>query len=288
MNLMFETHRPGELVETSRVISTPSEFAKKSLFYVQETGYLKSIKSHLHKRSNLSSYLFCMALSGRGAFTFRDQIYTMHPNDCILIDCMESYTHQSDSEYPWELLWVHFSGYAAEAYYQYFIHAKENHFHPQNPEEYKKIIEQILIIHQKKEMSWELIASKLITDLLTISIMDKKDNKNTGGSSILDKLQSIRDYIDLNYMNKISLDQLAHEFYISKYHLSREYKRVYGITLLDYITAKRITYAKELLRFTKKSIGEIADTCGYPDASYFNKVFQRTEGMSGLEYRKKW
>lgn len=287
MNLLFETYQPGEYVETNRVISTPSEFAKKSLFYVQETGYLKSIKNHLNKRSNLSSYLFCMVLSGRGDFTYGEKCYTLLPFDCILLDCMMPYTHQSNPDHPWELLWVHFNGYTAEDYYEYFLQGNENRFHPKEPDAYQQIIEQLFITHQKKEMSWELIGSKLITDLLTLCVTEKNSNTDNN-SGILNKLQSIRDYVDHNYRKKICLDQLAENFYISKYHLSREYKRIYGITILDYITAKRITYAKELLRFTSKSIVEIAEACGYPDQSYFNKVFQKMEAMTGSEYRKRW
>jgi YesN/AraC family two-component response regulator len=228
-----------------------------------------------------------MVLSGRGIFTYEEKYYTLHPFDCILLDCRYPYTHQSDPDHPWELLWVHFNGHAAGDYYQYLLQGNENCFHPREPEAYQHIIEQLYITHQKKEMAWELIGSKLITDLLTLCVTEKSSHtyNNIG---ILSKLQSIRDYVDQNYRQKICLDQLAENFYISKYHLSREYKRVYGITILDYITAKRITYAKELLRFTNKSIEEIAEACGYPDQSYFNKVFQKLEAMTGTEYRKRW
>ena len=102
------------------------------------------------------------------------------------------------------------------------------------------------------------------------------------------KLYSIRDYLDQHYKEKLLLDDLAAAFYINKYHLSRGYKRILGITFVDYLTAKRITYAKELLRFTSHSLEVVAVACGYPDASYFNKVFKKTESLTGSEYRKKW
>ena len=52
--------------------------------------------------------------------------------------------------------------------------------------------------------------------------------------------------------------------------------------------AKRITYAKELLRFTNMRIEEIGNLCGIEDSSYFNKVFRKFEGMTASDYRKKW
>ena len=287
MNLLFETYQPGEFVETSRVINTPSEFAKKTLFYVQETGYLKSIKSHLHKRNNLSSYLFCIVLSGKGEFTYGEHNYTLRTNDCILLNCMEPYSHQSSQDAPWELLWVHFNGVKTGEYYEYFTQGHENSFHPEEPEKYIQLVERILTIHKVKDTYWEVFGSKLITDLLTLCIIESKNYAETN-NTILDKLKLIQTYLDQNYRSKISLDQLAEDYYISKYHLCREFKRIYGVTLVNYITVKRITYAKELLRFSNKNIEEIAEACGYPDASYFNKVFQKMEGMTGSEYRRKW
>ena len=81
---------------------------------------------------------------------------------------------------------------------------------------------------------------------------------------------------------------IADEFFISKYHMSREFKKAYGITIANYIIAKRITHAKELLRFTDMNIEEIGGLCGIEDNSYFNKIFRRFEGMPASEYRKKW
>ena len=101
-------------------------------------------------------------------------------------------------------------------------------------------------------------------------------------------MYKVKDYLEQNYREKLSLEELANYFYISKYHLCREYKKLFGTTIIDYITMRRITHAKELLRFTKMSIEDTATNSGYPDASYFNKVFQKVEGMKASEYRKKW
>lgn len=288
MKQLFETFQPEELVHSNRIINTPSEFAKKALFYVQETGYLKSIKSHLSKRSNLSSYLFIIVLSGRGTFTYQEQTYTLKPYDCVLVDCMEHYAHQSEEATPWELLWVHYYGNSAAEYYQYFTHTYSNIFHPEEPEEYVRLIRRLIEITEYKETAWELVASKLITDLLTNCTTQKHMDFHQASESITEKLDIIRDFLDQHYKEKILLDDLANTFYISKYHLSREYKRIFGTTIFDYLTIKRITHAKELLRFTDQSIEDIASASGYPDASYFNKVFQKTEAMTGSEYRKKW
>ena len=288
MKHFFESYKPDELVQTRRIINTPSDFAKRALFYVQETGYLKSLKSHLSERSNLNSYLFMIVLSGRGTFTYRDQVFHLHPSDCVLINCMDHYTHQSDDSYPWELLWVHFNGIAAGDYYQYFANTFHNVFHIEKTEEYVFLIHQLLEIHQKKEASWELLSSKLITDLLTDCMTKNNPDRGPDNETMIYKLYKIKEFLEENYSDKIQLVDLAGSFYVSKYHLCREFKKLFGTTIIDYITMRRITHAKELLRFTQMSIENIAENSGYSDASYFNKVFQKAENMTASEYRRKW
>ena len=70
--------------------------------------------------------------------------------------------------------------------------------------------------------------------------------------------------------------------------LSREYKKNYGVTILNDLVAIRISHAKSLLRFSDTSIEQIALSCGFQDAGYFIKVFRNAEGMTPLVYRKKW
>lgn len=76
------------------------------------------------------------------------------------------------------------------------------------------------------------------------------------------KLKQILHYLDEHYTETISLDFLAEEFYISKYYLAREFKKEYGTTIIRYVLAKKITHAKELLRYSNSSIEEIARLCG--------------------------
>ena len=109
-----------------------------------------------------------------------------------------------------------------------------------------------------------------------------------GEYSIPEKLSQIHTYLEDHYAEKITLEKLSSQFFISKFHLSREYKKIYGITLLSDLTAKRISHAKSMLRFSDSSIESIALATGFQDAAYFSKVFKKSENMTPIEYRKKW
>lgn len=61
-----------------------------------------------------------------------------------------------------------------------------------------------------------------------------------------------------------------------------------GTTINSYLIAKRITRAKQMLRFTDKTLEEIAVSVGMNGGNYFSRMFKKIEGISPREYRKQW
>ncbi len=289
MNTFYESFPQSDITKSERVLHTPSAFAKSSLFYMQEAGTLMSLKSHKCQRANLNSFLFIIVLSGKGILTVNDKTYALNTSNCVLIDCKQPYSHQSSEDDPWELMWVHFNGIHARSYYDLFVEQVPNLvFQTDTPTHFISNIHKIMEAHNENNTLTELIISKLITDILTLCFTESKKMSEYSDNNISLKLSSIRSFIDENYQDKISLDQLAEQFYISKFHLSREFKAQYGVTIGNYILLQRINLAKKLLRFTDKSIELIAAECGIPDASYFNKVFKKSENITASRYRKDW
>lgn len=285
-NFSFSGSTKGKVTESNRVLNTPSDFAKNNLLYLQEAGYLKSLKSHISKRENLDSYLFLIVLSGKGKFTYQKQEYYLSPKNCLFIDCKYPYSHQSSEEDPWELMWIHFNGTCVSPFLTYYNALVPSLlFHVENYTDFTTIIEQCMQLSSKKDLASEFLIHKTITDLLTLCI--SRNQKETVDTST-EKLKEIKKYIDENFMEDISLSTIAEHFFISKYHLAREFKELYGMTIGSHITAARITYAKTLLRFTDLKIEEIAAKCGIADTNYFTKVFKKLEGCTPKVYRKQW
>ncbi|MBO7736807.1 MAG: helix-turn-helix transcriptional regulator, partial [Clostridia bacterium] len=61
-----------------------------------------------------------------------------------------------------------------------------------------------------------------------------------------------------------------------------------GMTLRQYVIAYRLRLAKSLLRYTTKTVAEIAEEAGFTDASYFTKTFRATFGETPKEWRAKF
>ena len=301
MEKYFENYKTSEITNTRRVINTPSDTTRTNFLYIQEAGYLKSLTPHLSKRKGLQSYLFLIVLSGSGTVTYDGIAYHVKSNDCFLLHCMHEYSHISSEIDPWELLWIHFDGSNADAYYRLFLEKRaidrrspanqNNCFQSEYIAEIIDTIHEIITINEHKNDDTDIMTAKLITDVLTRIITNSRLNDNSNASmssSTTQKLYSIATYINKNFVAPINLEELSKEFFISKYYLVRQFKKKFGVTIVSYIQTKRITYAKELLRYSDFSIEEIGNQCGIGDASYFNKVFKKMENMTASEYRKMW
>ena len=102
------------------------------------------------------------------------------------------------------------------------------------------------------------------------------------------ELSTIKEFLDEHYTEKVTLDDLADKFFINKFYLSKIFKETYGTTVNNYLISKRITRAKQLLRFTDMTVDEIGVGVGMGDANYFSRMFRKVEGISPREFRKQW
>lgn len=98
---------------------------------------------------------------------------------------------------------------------------------------------------------------------------------------------NIVSYINHNYARITSLEQIADNFFISKYHLCRIFKTAMKITVVDYLTQIRIKNARQLLEHSNQDIGQIAQSCGFHSAAYFCNLYRKITGESPSEFRKK-
>lgn len=99
-------------------------------------------------------------------------------------------------------------------------------------------------------------------------------------------VQQIMKYMENHYKEKISLDQIAENMYLSPFYISKLFKSETGDTPINYLISLRMEKAKELLdQNSTLSIQEAAATVGYEDAYHFSKLFKKYYGLSPLYYK---
>jgi AraC family transcriptional regulator of adaptative response / methylphosphotriester-DNA alkyltransferase methyltransferase len=94
-------------------------------------------------------------------------------------------------------------------------------------------------------------------------------------------------YIDNNYSTPLTLETLADACHGSPYHLHRTFKKVTGITPVDYIQQKRMAKAAEYLIHTERVVADIASLVGLPNTSYFITLFKKKMGLTPIQFRQR-
>jgi len=97
--------------------------------------------------------------------------------------------------------------------------------------------------------------------------------------------KKIVQYINENYANDISLNDLSEKFLLSQSYISRMLRKKTGQNFVGIVAECRMEASKRLLRSTSMSIGTIAKTVGYKESSYFIQQFKRHSGITPTEYR---
>ena len=92
-------------------------------------------------------------------------------------------------------------------------------------------------------------------------------------------VSAVLGYISTHYNQPLSLDGLAQQFYVSKYHLSHEFSRVVGTSVYRYIMLKRLLNARQMLS-CGVSPGVVSQACGFGDYANFYRAFRAQYGIS--------
>lgn len=101
------------------------------------------------------------------------------------------------------------------------------------------------------------------------------------------KLRQITDWMAEHITEDFSLDRLAAQAGLSKFHFARLFKGALGVSPSRYHINLRINLARRLLRETKKSVVDVALEVGYANPSHFAQLFRRETGLSPSDYRRR-
>lgn len=273
--------------DSIRMILTPSRTAKSLYLYTQEVGYFKTEYPYYSERQNLNSFLIIYTVSGQGSLDYEGQHYTVKKGDCFLIHCEEHHLYRTVKGNNWELLWIHFNGNSALGYYKEFIKDGFRIIHCRDQFFWERTIWRIIALHQKRDLTTEAVVSNLINTMLTELIVETATN-NADTFLIPDYVKSIAKDIDKNFRNELSLPYFEEKYHRSRYHIAKQFKKYMGTTINEYLISTRISYTKELLKYSDLSVNDITFEAGFHNVTHFINLFKARENSTPYAYRKAW
>lgn len=255
-------------------------------------------KAYMHNHHCLEINL---CLSGEGQYYITDDIYPVQKDDIFIINNLEYHMTRNCTD-DLQLMVIVFDPQlilAGSSDYQYiraFFEWKSGFKHrlsadtPVSPD-MMEILKTIQREWDAQATGWRLVVKSLL--LMLLALLYRQFEEASGYTERIQKFQS--DYIKLapairymeeNFMNKISLQELAEKTNMNMNYLSALFSKTMGCTVFEYLIQLRLRHACMLLNTTNQSIMSVALESGFGNSSYFNRVFHKAFGLAPKEYRK--
>ncbi|MBR3941748.1 MAG: helix-turn-helix transcriptional regulator [Clostridia bacterium] len=125
----------------------------------------------------------------------------------------------------------------------------------------------------------------ILTEFLSV-LLEKPDILPREESKYARNFARLFSYMEKNYFNPLTIDELAKVFGCSKYHFIRLFQEYTDVSPMKYLCKLRVSRAAESLLLSDRSVEEISEIVGYNASSHFIRYFKELMGMTPLQYRK--
>lgn len=260
-----------------------SEREKLLPIHVIRAGY-KERQYHITRSDGLAAYQIALCTGGTGKFVCGGREHDIKEGDIFIFSPRVPHEYYPTSN-SWQLYFVVFGGDGSDNIFEYLGFEKSEVLSCSD----KNILSKITNLCSdicKEENAFE--KSRILYSVLGIASSLSKNAyhaENPERKKINKKIRPVIAFIENNYKNPVSLEELAELIDVSKSYLCRVFKQAYGITPVTFLLNFRINKAKQLLISTDMKIRRLAAECGFNDTSYFCMVFKKSEGMTPEEFR---
>ena len=267
---------------------TPSNTARQNYLYLQFAGEQTLEPGGAVDGRPIDSFLLLYARQGQGELSYMDKRAAVSPVEGFLISCEKPFSYRAAQTGPWRFDLFNMNGLSFPAYYQQLVRAHRAVFRAGEGTRVAGLIGDLAnSAAMKSGPQSELVTSATIVLILTELIVSGGERR-AAENMMPGYIGGIMEHLGLNYRGQVSLDSLADRFNVSKYHLSREFKKYTGYSPNEYLISVRISHAKELLKHSAATVGEIAILAGCGDVNHFIQLFKSREGMTPAAFRKRW
>lgn len=266
-NFIYETHKIDE-----------------RLPFIFHTDIIKNgrlIRPNWHSNVELQC-----CISGEGVVRLNADMHSMRPGDVVVINSEEIHATCAENEVQYHCLIIdnrffYANGLdATQLRFQHLIHDPEL-FHT-----IQQIAEAYSRWKKENAISDALQIRRDVLEILCVLYDRYRQPQEQKDFLATQRIKTAMDYVRQNLSSQVSLDVLAGHVGVSKFHLSREFKRATGMTVVTYINLCRCTEARQMI-LDGIPVSNAALACGFENMSYFTRTFKQLFGCVPSAYQKR-
>lgn len=269
----------------------PSGFDGVKLLYVSTSKYEGDWQSILH--SHPFSELFYV-VHGSGTFLTEGMEFSVCKNDMVIINPYVQHTEKSLYTSPLEYIVLGIDGLAfsfekiASVQDSVMVQTASGDVYKYNTQNSYVYAYLNIMLEEitKREENYEAVCQNLLEVILLCMLRNDNLSIVHSGNVLLSReCAQIKNYLDANYAENITLDTLASISHMNKYYMAHAFTRYVGVSPITYLLQKRIEEGKSLLGSTSHSISQISTILGFSSQSYFSQAFKKATGRTPVQYR---
>ena len=267
-----------------------SEYEKRG--YLLENFRLFHLKSTRHAAVDFHYHEFCKLLllvSGQGAYTVDGQRYRLQPGDAVLVGSRSVHRPEMELGQVYERIIIYISpdflqkASTADCDLTQVFSGEKGHV--LRAKDQKKILSLTLAL--EKELAADTYGREILSGaaLLRLLVQIGREQRQTDGQNPRPvepknpRVVEIMRYMDTHLAEDMDVDALAEQFYVSKYHMMRQFSRETGYTIHTYLTQRRLLHARELIGAGMRAT-EACYRSGFRSYSSFTRAYGKYFGTT--------
>lgn len=263
---------------------TYRSLSPERLLYISSTSYGKDWSSMLHSHSFPELFYI---IEGEGYFCTESESFPIRKDSLIIINPNVRHTEKPSISrtLTYITLGIQFLKFDFRNpdlnFYIYDFSSHKNEILP--------LLRTMLSEAKQKKASYDKICQNYLSILLLkIARITEEEFVITVPQDFPAGCELVRNYIDQNFREPLTIDTLANLSHLNKFYLIHIFSKTYGISPINYLLEKRILHSKELLKTSDFSITHIAHATGFSSANYFSQSFKKYTGITPKAYRQKY
>lgn len=256
---------------------TPSESARRLLFYPLVAGSFEKDQNYRVYRQQYDSFLILYIADGRLFLKQSETLYKGEKGEILLVDCYKEHEYFTDSYA--KLIWLHFDGSTSRSWFETL---KANYGQALRaslscPDLIWNIIDGI-----RTGKNEYLLSAEIYTLLCEISAYS--ESQTTGNYS--PTVNEAKAFIEKYLQQELTVKQIAAAVHFSPSHFSKIFKDSTKMSPYEYLLSRRIEWAKKLLLQTRHPLDVVAAKSGFHSTPHFICAFKQATGLTPLKFRK--